>query len=195
MTDAFFTSGQRRSTGLLLAGAAVILTTLPASAQNTGMVLMRKVIESRLDVALAPDPSVQKPPSIPNPADPTSPEYFSWNVTRWTQSAGSCGSAGTETRDVACRNTAGLVAPDSRCAGNGSGPKPIGSRPATITATCVHSWQADEWPTPAGSCGEVVQRREVACLRSDGAPSDDCNPSTRPSGERTVYDVSGCGFG
>jgi len=191
---ALSTSARSRRLAVMLAGVAMVASAAPSWGQSGDVVVMRKALGAMSGATGGASPTT--PPGTPTPSPapkPGDPDYYSWTVTDWVQS-GACGSRGTETRDVACRNTLGRTAPDSACAGNGSGPRPIISRSTIVTATCGYAWSAPDWPTSQGACGSVDQSRDVVCLRSDGTPSDRCAAGSKPLATRTVQDLSGCGY-
>ena len=170
--------------------AAVVVPTMV----DAQVIIMRKTIDPRLDNAVLP-PGLQTPPPGPDgPIRPGGAGYYAWTVTSWAQS-GSCGSRGTETRTVQCLRTDGVAVADSKCTGNGSGAKPVGSRPTIITATCGYSWQNSEWSPPGPFCGTVTQTRDSVCMRSDGSAVNAtlCGPT--PAKSRTLENYEACTFG
>jgi len=172
--------------------AMVLCTSTIAAAQSSDVVVMRKMIDGRLDGELLP-PSIRPAPAQPKPGDAN---YYSWQVTAWKQ-VGSCGSRGTETRTVQCVRTDGNVGPDASCTGNGSGTKPIASRPANMTQTCGYGWQTSDWSVPAPTCGTTRRTRDVVCMRSDGSPAeaDSCPAGSRPDASESYTDTSTCSYG
>lgn len=173
----------------LACSASVLVSAAPASAQ---VVIMRKMMPFKPGAE-----PVFENPTTPKPGDPvvTNPNsYYSWVVSPWQQE-GACGSQGVQTRSVSCKRTDGTVVPDSRCIGNGSGPKPIAAQPVEITRTCGYQWDPGAWIDPGASCGSEKQTRDVVCRRSDGKVADDklCGEG-KPSLEQTVTDFSACTY-
>jgi hypothetical protein len=177
--------------GLTASTMAIAMAASAAQAQD--VVVMRKLIAPVASkTGATPTPA---PTPTPTPAQTPDASYYSWVVTGWQQQSAACGSQGVETRDVACRRTDGLVADDAKCTGNGSGPKPVASRPATITATCTFKWLTSDFSAPTTSCGTSVRTRDVSCVRSDGsqAPSASC-PQPAPAASENTTDYSGCSY-
>ena len=169
---------------------ACAMASVPAAAQD--IIVMRKVIEEHTGL-----PS-KKPTATPTPAPSASDpkNYYSWQVSGWKQQSGTCGSQGLETRDVSCRRTDGTAVADTLCTGNGSGPKPDASQPATITSTCGYVWKTGTFSGETNTCGKATATREVSCERSDGSPAaGSLCPQPAPATSKVVEDYSGCSFG
>jgi len=175
----------------LACSASLLTAVAPAGAQ---VVIMRKMMPFKPGAEpVFESPVTTTPGSEPVVVNPNA--YYSWVVSPWKQ-VGVCGSQGVQTRVVSCKRTDGTIVPDSRCVGNGSGPKPIASQPTEITQTCGYQWDAGAWVDPGSSCtSSEPQTRDVVCRRSDGKVAEDaaCGDG-KPARTQSVADYSACTF-
>ena len=181
-----------RAAGRMIATSmAAIAAMTAASATAQDVVVMRRVIA----------PPTRKPTTAPTPTPTPQPtptaghgQYYSWTVSDWTQ-MGTCGQQGTETRDVKCVRTDGVVSLDADCTGDNSGPKPATSQPVVVTKGCAYDWQPGAWSAASTTCGTSSETRDVACVRSDGTVADASScTAARPDTQRSVTDTSGCSY-
>lgn len=181
----------------LLSTAAILLGMGVVAAPEAGAqtIVMRKAITKIKPTSQQPsNPGQGGNPLDPKPVDPDA-AYYSWVVSSWKQSAGACGSQGTETRDVACKRTDGTIVPDAGCVGNGSGPKPISSRPATITQSCAYGWKTGDWSPVPDACGPVIVTRDVTCTETDGTVvSASLCKQPRPASTMQQTSTASCTF-
>ena len=115
---------------------------------------------------------------------------YAWIPDAWSQCSNSCG-AGQQTRAVQCMMNGKHGSPDVNCGPN----RPADAQACYDVQGCDYTWQPGEWTDTSG-CGQVVETRDLTCLRGDGktVPNDQC-PTPAPDTSREVRDLRTCSYG
>ena len=114
---------------------------------------------------------------------------YAWIPDAWSQCSNSCG-AGQQTRGVQCVMNGKHGSPDVNCGPN----RPADTQACYDVQGCDYTWQPGEWTDTAG-CGQVVETRDLTCLRGDGKTvSNDQCPTPAPDTTREVRDLRTCGY-
>jgi len=114
---------------------------------------------------------------------------YAWIPDAWSQCSNSCG-GGQQTRAVQCMMNGKHGSPDVNCGPN----RPADNQSCYDIQGCSYTWQPGEWTDMSG-CGQVVETRELTCLRGDGktVPNDQC-PAPAPDTSREVRDLRTCSY-
>jgi len=114
---------------------------------------------------------------------------YAWIPDAWSQCSNSCG-AGQQTRAVQCMMNGKHGSPDVNCGPN----RPADTQSCYDIQGCDYTWQPGEWTDTSG-CGQVVETRDLTCLRGDGktVPNDQC-PTPAPDTSREVRDLRTCSY-
>jgi Thrombospondin type 1 domain/Beta-propeller repeat len=106
---------------------------------------------------------------------------FAWNTTEFSTCSSSC----TQSRSVACVNSAGAVVDDSMCSNAGS--RPVSSQSCTA-GSCTFAWHAYAFDVCKVNC---TQSRSVTCRNSAGSNVDDAmctSAGSKPVSSQTCSD-------
>jgi len=114
---------------------------------------------------------------------------YAWIPDAWSQCSNSCG-AGQQTRAVQCMMNGKHGSPDVNCGPN----RPADNQSCYDIQGCDYTWQPGEWTDTSG-CGQVVETRDLTCLRGDGKTvSNDQCPTPAPDTSREVRDLRTCSY-
>ena len=110
---------------------------------------------------------------------------YGWETGVWGSCSGSCGSTGTQSRNVWCERTDGATVADSYCADDGE--KPATSQLCDTHCNYTFFWRWSSWGSCSGACGTTgTQSRNVWCERNDGVTvSDNFCSGAKPDTSRS----------
>jgi len=124
-------------------------------------------------------------------------ESYHWNEPTWGVCSSECGE-GIQQREsaVQCiRDRDGAVAPASKC---DPAQRPVDARACVGTTRCGYGFVGEEWGVCSVRCGDGVQRREISCVRSDGARVETAicqeRGSLPPPSEQSCSTIVGCTY-